>query len=72
MHPDSKTRFSDRVENYVKFRPGYPSAIVDLFTGSAPLKIADIASGTGLFTELLLRAGHDVFGVEFMDTHLAA
>ena len=64
MHPDAKTRFSDRVENYVKYRPGYPSALAGLFTGKPPLKIADIASGTGLFTEVLLRAGHEVFGVE--------
>ena len=27
---DPTKRFSDRVENYIKYRPGYPGAIIDL------------------------------------------
>ena len=65
---DSTQRFSSRVENYVRYRPGYPPAIVDLLTKECDLSqssvIADIAFGTGIFTELLLKNGNRVFGVE--------
>jgi SAM-dependent methyltransferase len=61
-------RFSSRVENYTRFRPGYPREIIDLLKHECGLNansvIADIASGTGLFTKLLLEHGNRVFGVE--------
>lgn len=61
-------RFSSRVENYIKYRPGYPDAIVELFRkecGLAPASVvADVGSGTGILAALLLRSGHIVFGVE--------
>ena len=61
-------RFSSRVENYVKYRPGYPKAIIDLLRQECRLTgasvIADIGSGTGILTELLLNNGNTVFGVE--------
>lgn len=28
--PDSTARFSDRVDDYVRYRPGYPSAVLDI------------------------------------------
>jgi ubiquinone/menaquinone biosynthesis C-methylase UbiE len=62
------TRFSDRVENYVRYRPGYPAAVLDLLRRECGLRpehvIADIASGTGIFTRLLLEGGNFVFAVE--------
>jgi SAM-dependent methyltransferase len=65
---DPTTRFSDRVENYRKHRPGYPDALVDLLEQRAGLRpgsrVADIGSGTGLLTERLLRRGYTVIGVE--------
>jgi ubiquinone/menaquinone biosynthesis C-methylase UbiE len=65
---DSKERFSDRVENYVRFRPGYPAQVVDVLKKECGLTrdsvVADIASGTGIFTRLLLENGNRVFGVE--------
>jgi ubiquinone/menaquinone biosynthesis C-methylase UbiE len=65
---DSKERFSDRVENYVRFRPGYPSEVIDVLRKECGLTrdsvVADIASGTGIFTRLLLENGNRVFGVE--------
>ncbi len=65
---DSTKRFSSRVENYIKYRPGYPSAILDLLKQKCGLTtasvIADIGSGTGILTELFLRNGNRVFGVE--------
>jgi len=61
-------RFSSRVENYVRFRPSYPREIIEVLReecGFTPNSVvADIASGTGLFTRLLLENGNRVFGVE--------
>jgi ubiquinone/menaquinone biosynthesis C-methylase UbiE len=65
---DSTQRFSPRVENYLRYRPGYPVEIVDLLRQECGLTadsaVADIAFGTGLFTRLLLDSGNRVFGVE--------
>src|SRR5262245_17011202 len=65
---DSTTRFSTRVENYVKYRPGYPPAVVDLLRRECPLSdasvVVDVGSGTGILTELFLKYGHPVFAVE--------
>jgi SAM-dependent methyltransferase len=62
------SRFSDRVENYVHYRPGYPPEVIELLRSECGLRpdhfIADIASGTGLFTRLLLENGNSVFAVE--------
>ncbi len=61
-------RFSNRVENYRKYRPGYPSEIIPLLQSECALTqesvIADLGSGTGLFTEIFLKHGNQVFGVE--------
>ena len=65
---DPTQRFSNRVENYLKYRPGYPHEIIDLLKaecGLTPaLTIADLGSGTGLWSEMFLKEGNRVFGVE--------
>ena len=65
---DATQRFSSRVDNYVLYRPGYPPEILQLLQSECGLTeesvIADIASGTGIFTRLLLDNGNAVFGVE--------
>ena len=65
---DSTQRFSSRVENYVRYRPAYPAAVLDLLKSDCGLSpasvIADIAFGTGIFTRMLLENGNRVFGVE--------
>ncbi|HEY4289130.1 MAG TPA: class I SAM-dependent methyltransferase [Puia sp.] len=61
---DSKQRFSDRVADYVKYRPDYPPAILSALHVSADWLVADIGSGTGISTELFLRAGCRVHAVE--------
>ena len=65
---DSTQRFSSRVADYVKYRPGYPPALIDLLRSECGLTetsvIADIGSGTGLLAEPFLRNGNLVFGVE--------
>jgi ubiquinone/menaquinone biosynthesis C-methylase UbiE len=66
LHPT--TRFSDRVENYVKYRPSYPAEIIQFLENHYNLRndnrIADIGSGTGIFSELFLRSGYSVLGIE--------
>jgi SAM-dependent methyltransferase len=61
-------RFSDRVEDYVRYRPGYPPEAVELLSVECGLKpfhaIADVASGTGALTRLLLENGNRVFAIE--------
>src|ERR1700686_1983731 len=65
---NSTQRFSSRVDTYVRFRPSYPKEIIEILERGCRLArdsvIADIASGTGIFTRLLLEHGNRVFGVE--------
>jgi len=68
MSKSPTARFSDRAENYVRYRPGYPPEVLDLLRTECGLRpshiVADIASGTGVFTRLLLENGNSVFAVE--------
>jgi len=65
---DSISRFTTRVENYAKFRPTYPPIIIDLLKANCGLTeaslVADVGSGTGILSEMFLRNGNTVFGVE--------
>lgn len=65
---DPTQRFSSRVENYVRYRPGYPPEVLDLLRRECGLTpgsiVADIASGTGNLTRMFLENGNRVFGVE--------
>jgi SAM-dependent methyltransferase len=68
MTKSATTRFSDRVENYVRYRPGYTPEVLDLLRSRCGLRtshiVADVASGTGVFTRLVLEGGNQVFAVE--------
>jgi SAM-dependent methyltransferase len=65
---DPKQRFSTRVADYVRYRPSYPSALLDLLRSDCSLRpghvIADIGSGTGFLSELFLKNGNRVYGIE--------
>src|SRR6201997_5936743 len=65
---NATSRFSDRVENYVRYRPGYPPEALQALQSQCSLSsdhaIADIASGTGIWSRMLLENGNPVFGVE--------
>jgi SAM-dependent methyltransferase len=65
---DATSRFSDRVENYVRYRPGYPPEVIRALKAECGLRpsdtVADIASGTGIWTRMLLENGNAVFGIE--------
>ncbi|HEX7926708.1 MAG TPA: SAM-dependent methyltransferase, partial [bacterium] len=47
----STVRFSDRVDDYVKYRPGYPDALLAFCReamGTTPAwTVADLGAGTG-------------------------
>jgi SAM-dependent methyltransferase len=66
--PNTTSRFSDRVENYVRYRPGYPREVLRVLEKDCGLTpahvVADVASGTGIWTRMLLENGNLVFGVE--------
>src|ERR1700744_3698098 len=68
MISDPTKRFSGRVDNYVKYRPGYPEEVVAYLEKECNLPagalIADVGSGTGIFTALLLNHGYKVYAVE--------
>ena len=72
----STERFSSRVENYIKYRPGYPAAVLELLRTHCALasgsSIADVGSGTGILTTLLLESGAEVVAVEPNDEMRAA
>jgi ubiquinone/menaquinone biosynthesis C-methylase UbiE len=61
-------RFSSRVDNYIKYRPGYPNEVVETLRSECGLTansiIADVGSGTGILAEMFLKNGNEVYGVE--------
>jgi ubiquinone/menaquinone biosynthesis C-methylase UbiE len=65
---DAKQRFSSRVADYIRYRPGYPRATLALLRDECSLRpghaIADVGSGTGFLSELFLKNGNRVYGVE--------
>jgi ubiquinone/menaquinone biosynthesis C-methylase UbiE len=65
MEIDSKERFSGRAEVYAKHRPQYPQeAIERIFSETSARTIADVGSGTGKLTRLLLAKGAKTYAVE--------
>src|SRR5687768_15519748 len=65
---DAKSRFSDPVADYIKYRPSYPDEFVSWLKDRSGIPdggtIADIGSGTGISAKLFLDLGFDVIGVE--------
>lgn len=65
---DPTRRFSDRVKDYSRYRPGYPAEVFESLTADLNLDshsiIADIGAGTGLLTEKLLSTTAHVVAVE--------
>jgi ubiquinone/menaquinone biosynthesis C-methylase UbiE len=65
---NNTTRFSDRVEEYIKYRPTYPSKLLAILKKELKLNfdntIADIGSGTGISSIPFLDNNNIVYGVE--------
>ncbi len=61
-------RFVDKVNDYVKYRPHYPSSILFLIKQNIKFNsnwvVADIGSGTGISSKLFLDNGNRVIGIE--------
>jgi SAM-dependent methyltransferase len=64
----STERFSSRVEHYAKYRPGYPAELLPLLEHEAGLLpgavLADVGSGTGILSKLLLENRNTVYAIE--------
>jgi len=65
---DPTEHFSSRVDNYVRYRPSYPPAALAFLGAHCGLRpgayVADVGSGTGILTALLLAAGAHVAAIE--------
>jgi SAM-dependent methyltransferase len=64
---DPTRRFSDRADDYTRFRPTYPPGAIDAALhalGPAPLTVADVGAGTGISSRLLAERGHRVLAIE--------
>ena len=65
---DATARFSDRVADYVRYRPDYPRALLDWLQREQRITpawtVADIGAGTGISSRLFLDAGYRVTAVE--------
>jgi SAM-dependent methyltransferase len=64
----STERFSDRVADYVRYRPDYPPALLDWLQHEQGVDVgwlvADIGAGTGISSKMFLDAGYRVTAVE--------
>lgn len=62
------TRFTGKTDNYKSYRPSYPPEVItyieSIVKPTADVRIADLGSGTGILTELLLKAGYNVAAAE--------
>ena len=59
-----RTSFGSVAAGYAAHRPGYPADAVAFLLGERPLRVLDLGAGTGLLTDALLAAGHDVVAVD--------
>ncbi|WP_330961128.1 class I SAM-dependent methyltransferase [Photobacterium sp. 53610] len=61
-------RFSDRADDYQKYRPGYPQEMITALLTITGVEqrstVTDIGAGTGILTRLLLDRGLQVCAVE--------
>jgi SAM-dependent methyltransferase len=65
---DAKQRFSSRADDYIRYRPSYPAEALTVLRNECDLRpghvVADVGSGTGFLSELFLKNGNRVYGIE--------
>jgi SAM-dependent methyltransferase len=61
---ERRTSFGSVAADYAALRPGYPADAVAFLLGDAPRRVLDLGAGTGLLTDELLAAGHEVVAVD--------
>lgn len=68
MDNNNTSRFTGKTDNYKTYRPSYPPEVIayteSIVKPAADIRIADLGSGTGILTELLVKAGYNVSAVE--------
>lgn len=68
MAQSAKTLFTDKAEDYAKYRPSYPEEAIDILMENLPSyrkpKVIDIGAGTGISSSLLADRGAKVVAVE--------
>jgi SAM-dependent methyltransferase len=62
--------FGQVAADYAALRPGYPADAVAFLLGDRPLRVLDLGAGTGLLTDVLLAAGHEVVAVDVSEPML--
>jgi SAM-dependent methyltransferase len=67
---ERRTSFGSVAADYAALRPGYPADAVTFLLGGRPLRVLDLGAGTGLLTDVLLAAGHEVVGVDLSEPML--
>ncbi len=56
--------FGSVAAGYAAHRPDYPADAVAFLVGTSPRRVLDLGAGTGLLTDALLAAGHEVLAVD--------
>jgi SAM-dependent methyltransferase len=61
---ERRASFGSVAADYAALRPSYPTDAVAFLLGTSPRRVLDLGAGTGLLTEVVLRAGHEVIAVD--------
>jgi SAM-dependent methyltransferase len=67
---ERRTSFGAVAADYAALRPGYPPDAVAFLLGDQPRRVLDLGAGTGLLTDVLLAAGHEVVAVDVSEPML--
>ncbi|WP_369259248.1 class I SAM-dependent methyltransferase [Geodermatophilus amargosae] len=59
-----RTSFGSVAADYAALRPGYPPDAVAFLLGDRRRRVLDLGAGTGLLTDVLVAAGHEVLAVD--------